>query len=402
MSRQTKPAWTTSEDIKARVERVWRQGEILRSSFHGASMFPMRIHLRRPSSREIVDRFGDVRSWARALTDSDRDTLGFGYVLERKEIRNRVHGANEIPAIAVIPTERDALALIGREREAITFAKAAALTMDRQPSLQCWLARRPLAVIEHAAAWERLLGVLDHFSKHPRPGIYLRQLDIPGVDTKFIELHRRLLGELLDEVLPEQAIDRSATGVRGFSRRFGLREESPLVRFRLLDPGIRIANLTDLSLTPDEFAGLSLPVSQVFITENRTNGLAFPNCSGALVIFGLGYGLDRLSDAEWLTRVDVAYWGDIDTHGFGMLNRLRATLPSARSFLMDRLTLVAHREFWGQEPESNRYTGDTSLLSPVEQTLFSDLRSDSLGPRVRLEQERIGYRWLRKALEQEE
>jgi hypothetical protein len=44
----------------------------------------------------------------------------------------------------------------------------------------------------------------------------LRQLDIPGVDTKFIEAHRGLLAELLDAVLPEQAVDREACGARRF------------------------------------------------------------------------------------------------------------------------------------------------------------------------------------------
>ena len=30
------------------------------------------------------------------------------------------------------------------------------------------------------------------------PGLYLRELDIEGVDTKFIEQRRKLIGELLD------------------------------------------------------------------------------------------------------------------------------------------------------------------------------------------------------------
>jgi hypothetical protein len=30
--------------------------------------------------------------------------------------------------------------------------------------------------------------VLRWFVANPRPGVYLRQLDIPGVDTKFIEV----------------------------------------------------------------------------------------------------------------------------------------------------------------------------------------------------------------------
>ena len=83
-------------------------------------------------------------------------------------------------------------------------------------------------------------------------------------------------------------------------------------------------------------------MDRVFITENEINGLAFPDVPGSLVIFGLGYGLDRLSEVSWLHRREVHYWGDIDTYGFHILDRLRALFPAARSFLMDRETLLEH------------------------------------------------------------
>lgn len=35
-----------------------------------------------------------------------------------------------------------------------------------------------------------LAETLEWISQHPRPGVYLRSLDVPGVDTKFIEQHR--------------------------------------------------------------------------------------------------------------------------------------------------------------------------------------------------------------------
>ena len=40
--------------------------------------------------------------------------------------------------------------------------------------------------------------------------------------------------------------------------------------------------------------------------------------------------------------LDLVYWGDLDTHGFAILNRLRECFPHARSMLMDRATLLAH------------------------------------------------------------
>ena len=160
-----------------------------------------------------------------------------------------------------------------------------------------------MAVLLHADDWDRLLAVLDWFVANPRLGLYMRQLDIPGVDTKFIEARRGILAELLDAVLPEQAVDRSAVGVAQFNRRYGLRTEPPAIRFRFLDPELYIQGMSDIVVPPEQFAGLRPPVERVFITENRINGLAFPDVPRSLVVFGLGYGLDRLADIDWLHHV---------------------------------------------------------------------------------------------------
>lgn len=114
---------------------------------------------------------------------------------------------------------------------------------------------------------------------------------------------------------------------------------------------------------------------------------------------GLGYALDHLDAVPWLHRSEVHYWGDIDTHGFAILDRLRHHLPHARSLLMDRETLDAHRDLWGREPQDRRFTGEPSRLTVEEATLYRALRDNELDASVRLEQERIGYGWLQRRLE---
>lgn len=391
--------WTTVQGIVERLERRWRSGEILAARLTGEALFPMEIRLSRPGPREVAERFGEVGDWARGLAAASREGQDSGFELRYETLRNRVQGRNSLPVSAVVPTEADALKLIGKRRDAARFQEVAEATLARHPALREWLTRRPHRALEHAAVWEQVLAVLDWFTAHPRPALYLRQLDIPSVDTKFIEAHRKLLAELLDVVLPDGAVDRSAVGARAFSRRYGLRTEPPLLRFRFLDPALYLqGKLADVSLPPEDFAALNTSVKRVFVTENRINGLAFPDCPGSMVVFGLGYGLERLSEIPWLRDVELHYWGDIDTHGFGILNRLRAALPHARSFLMDRETLEAHRRLWGQEPADGRYAGDTSRLAEAEDALYRDLLSDQLGERVRLEQERIGYGWIRRML----
>ncbi len=384
-------SWTAPADLRAQVQRRWDRGELLAARVTGEPLFPLQLRLQRPGSRELAEDFDGVRRWAQALAAADRAQRGYGFELEWRTVNHRVHGRNALPAGAVVPTEADALRLIGKTGEAARFDQLCRATRARFPELDGWLARRPLTLLAYADEWERVLAVLAYFRAYPRPGVYLRQLDIPGVDTKFIEARRRLLAELLDAVLPAEAVDWQATGARRFTERYGLRREPPLVRFRILDPDCAIAGLTDLSVPAEQFRALTPAVATVFITENKTNGLAFPDYPRALVVFGLGYGLERLAEVAWLHRVRVVYWGDIDTHGFAILDRLRRALPHAESLLMDRATLEAHQALWTEEPAEHRSLDALPRLTEAEAALFDDLRYDRLGERIRLEQERVGY-----------
>ncbi|TVS12140.1 MAG: hypothetical protein EA417_17570 [Gammaproteobacteria bacterium] len=390
--------WTDTGDIHAWLQRRWNAGDILAPRVTGDDPYPLELRLRRPKAADVTERFGEVMDWVRALQAGSRSALGYGYELTFETRRSRVQGEHRMPVAGVVPSEADALRLLRRGAEAERFQRAADITLARFPELRAWIARRPLQLLEHADVWERVIAVLDWFQAHPRAGLYLRQLEIPGVDSKFIEQRRGLLTELLDEILPVEAIDPQATGTRAFARRYGLRTDRRLIRFRILDSALYLSGLSDLSVLPEEFARLALPVERAFVTENRINGLAFPDCSRSIVIFGLGYGLDTLGDASWLHAVDLHYWGDIDTHGFGILNRFRATFSEARSMLMDRATLLDHRELWGQEDADKRYRGEPTRLTAEERALFEDLARDRLGERVRLEQERVNFGALRAAL----
>ena len=391
--------WTRPKDLVAQLRKHWESGRLLAERLEGeASLFPLKLRLRKATSRDLTDHFDAVREWVGELIEHSRDKRGHGYEIQWRTINHRTRGSNDLPRAIVIPSANDALRLIGRTREAQHFDQLAAELLAAFPALRDWLARRPLEALKRADEWPCLLAVLGHFHDHPRPGLYLRQLDIPGVDTKFIQTRRGLIGELLDAVLPDEAMDASASGVRGFNRRYGLASRPVLVRFRILDPELALHGLTDLSVPAEEFAALNLPVQDVFITENEINGLAFPPHPRAIVVFGLGYGLERLAGIAWLAQARCWYWGDIDTHGFAILNRLRHHLPEARSFLMDRATLDAHRQLWGQEPEDRRFRGSLSRLDEPEQALYQALRDDVLAPRLRLEQEHVRFAWLERFL----
>jgi hypothetical protein len=356
----------------------------------GESLFPRRLTLKGPDSRELSERFAEVRDWIGQLSAA----AGF-YRIEWRSVNHRILGTNQIPAAIWIDRLSDALALLDKRRAADQFAALVELTGERQPELVPWLAKRPLRALELAEDWPRLLAIVACMLEHPRPAVYLRQIDLPGVHTKLIEGHRGVLAELLDLVLPEEAIDATHTGVGGFCRRYGFLDKPLRVRLRVLDHDIRLLPVDveqDVTLTQAAFASLDFPVSKVFITENEINFLAFPDVPGAMVIFGAGYGFDNLAAAPWLHQKNIYYWGDIDTHGFAILNQLRGVFPRAVSFLMDQPTLLAHRSLWGVEPQPE--TGALARLNAEESALYDQLRENHWGNRVRLEQERIRFEFV--------
>ena len=387
--------WTTPADLRAQVRKLWARGSLLAALAGGEELFPRRFSLKGPTSRELAERFAEVRDWIARLDGGAKH-----YRLVWRSVNHRILGENLVPAEVWIDSLEDALALLGKRRDAERFAAQVSLTRKRQPELMTWLARRPLRALELSDDWGRLLGIVAWLQNHPRPGIYLRQVDIPGVHSKFIEGQRAVLGELLDLALAPDAIDPAASGIGGFCRRYGFRDKPLRLRFRILDPNQAVLPTgtdQDLTVTNDTFAQLDLPVERVFITENEINFLTFPPATGSLVVFGGGYGFETLAEAGWLRNRDIRYWGDIDTHGFAILDQLRAHFPRAASFLMDRETLLAHRPHWGSEPQPE--TRDLLRLTFGENALYDDLRRNRLGERVRLEQERIGFDWVVEALE---
>jgi hypothetical protein len=384
--------WSTATDVRAAVQRLWDQGRILTARLRGEALFPLEIPLRVPTVADMGEQFGAVQDWARQLQ------TGGGYTLRTRDVNHRQLGRQQVPAAVCFASADDALRLIGKLTDARRFDQFAARTLAQYPALREWIGSHPLTLLEQVDGWERILDILAWFRANPRPGLYLRQLDISGVDTKFIEARKALLAELLDQVLPASSIEADAIGARQFEQRYGLLGKPVTIRFRLLDPALHIDGLHDLTVPLAQFMALAPPATRIYVTENEINMLAFPPQAGAMVIFGGGYAIDRLRDIAWLRGRELVYWGDIDTHGFAILDRLRAHMPHTRSLMMDAATFHAHRALWVNEPADKRYGGTLLRLDDAEQTLFGELRHNVHGQHIRMEQERIAYGWVRTAL----
>ena len=387
--------WTSALDLAAQTQKLWDKGALLSDVVNLQSQstgsFPRRLQLQCPTTTELGAKFAEVRAWAEGLR------LGSGrYRLVERDVRSPVLGSNRIPGEAWLDTLPDALALIGKTKDAARFAELVRATQTLQPRLLPWLEKRPHAALDLCHVWPRLLGVVGWLQAHPRPGIYLRQVDVAGVDSKLIESHRSVLTELFDLALSPEAIDRAATGAPQFCQRYGFLDKPLRIRFRWLDrPAVQYG--ADLAVTQTAFEQLDAPVSHVFVTENEVNFLAFPDVPHAMAIFGGGFGgLDRLRHTTWLHQCSVHYWGDMDTHGFAMLDQLRAYLPQVKSLMMDEATLMQHQDHWGHEAQAQQR--DLPRLTDGERAVYDLLRDNRLRVGLRLEQERIGFGWVQQSL----
>ena len=181
-------AWTTLAALRALSLKAWNSGALLQELLEPSGVYPRRRPLKRPTSAELLSDYGAVRSWAAELS------AGVGeFSLETVEAGRRTVGSNLIPAAAVFATVEDEIAFVGKSREASRFSALAAGLGGLNPQFYGWAARRPLKLLElgsdASAAARAALWLRDN----PVPGIYVRQLGLPGVHTKFIERNRQVI-----------------------------------------------------------------------------------------------------------------------------------------------------------------------------------------------------------------
>jgi hypothetical protein len=399
--------WTMPADVERRLHRRWDSGDLLREWGSGREWEPVGIGLRAPTAGDLANRLAEVRRWASLWERASGPHLR----LERRRVGGRLVGVNELPARVWVDGYEQAWAILGMAVHAARFGLLLADARERIPRLVEWMLAHPLRLLDLEPRWPTLVATVLWIDAHaggssvlpaalPWPGgqgqpIYLRQVDVPGVDTKFIERHRGVLAELLDAQLAEERIDRTRPR-SDFEARYGFRSRPAYIRLRSLDPGRPLAGgYTEMSLRREELAGAAPGHAGVYIVENEITYLAFPPVRDAVALFGGGYAVSATSALGWLAERQLTYSGDIDTHGFAILDRLRQRFPNTRSLLMDRATVLAHEDQWVTEPSP--VAARLDHLEPEEADLYRDLVEDALGTAVRLEQERICYSAVERA-----
>ena len=364
------------DELLAQARR--RYVDFLRAAVEGGPFFPIDLRIgksrRAKNYGERVAELAEFRTAAAALN----------LTVEWRTVSDPRFGTHDRPERAFFADEVAFLSALGKAEEVRCFRADLALIRGEFPALEPWLADNTPSIVEHYAIWPKLLRVVRWFHEHPDSSLYLRQIPVEGVDTKFFEQRLRILDALLVASGATVAVD-----AKQFEHRHGLRREQPLVRLRFLDPAFQEERgypIADFALPVPTFRALSLSGANVVVTENLRNFLALPAIERGVAVFGGGNAIPMLSGARWLLESHVHYWGDLDQHGFAILGQMRAIFPNTQSLLMNAATLDAWRTLAFADPSPSPAQDPLRLTMNEREAL--ELLTAS---RLRLEQERIPF-----------
>lgn len=354
-----------------------------RAWLEGTGEWPLEVSLGVPTEADFTADVSAVRQWVDAWTN----WRGTGEL--RQESRKYMRlGSQTLPSTVVLRGAEEVATWCGQERRWQRAVQRHTDLVSRWPQFQ---ERRGLAryfdvLADYAEAdYARLQTVLAWILAQPASGLYVRQLPLEGVDTKWLQKRRGLIVDLL-------GLLRGGEVETDFYAACGLARMPHRVRMRVLCPALRaqVGGLRDIEAPVEELASLQL-VPQVFLmVENQETGVALPDMDGVVAFMRLGGAVSALEAIPWLRKCPAVYWGDIDTHGLAILARARRIFPSARSVMMDVATLERYAELTVQEPAQHA-DAELAELTPEEREVFDGLRSGRWGAKIRLEQERITW-----------
>ncbi|MGH3758612.1 Wadjet anti-phage system protein JetD domain-containing protein [Actinophytocola sp.] len=226
------------------------------------------------------------------------------------------------------------------------------------------------ALLLTAAAW---------FRTNDAAGYTPRQVPVPGVHAKWLNTHQphilMLTGRDSLDLLPRHPAR---------------------IHFTYLDPTYLAtgARHHDSATVGDTFTPPYDP-TVILISENKDTAIHFPPIKGGIAVEGAGFGGRTAAAFPWLTSVpNLYYWGDIDAHGYEILNGWREDGLNVTSILMDSTTYDIYASY-GTNTDQNGNPlklGKPKLLpqlTPDEQEVYNRLADPAFPGHRRIEQERI-------------
>lgn len=377
-----------------RQRRAWVDGE---------GTWPLVRGLEPPTVVDIRSGLSTVTAWTSAWA-AERELAGVRVMRETRLMKGI--GSQTMPVRVEFESPRAVAEFAGEAQAWDLVARRRALLLERWPQLATGVGLGRLYDWMDQADdldVDRLVAVTDWVLANPRSGLYLRQLPVAGVDTKWIEGgQRRAIAMLVALLQGDEAVPGETE--REFLRLCGLLAPAARIRLMVLDQQLRdsVGGLRDILAPQSELAALTWAPRTTLFVENLACAYSLPDLESTVAVVGLGRAISLGAVLPWIHRTRTLYWGDLDTHGLEILSLARASFPGTQSVLMDRSTLQRYRSRWVPEAAPNRLA-DRCLLMPDELELYEALLANDWPSwkgehGVRLEQERLDWSHVEEEL----
>lgn len=360
------------EDITRRLTRTWASDLAT-----GRSSWPHRVPLGLPTKAELEANWTshhrqmvELRAWA--------ESQGLSVVSRE----GRVYSTTQsIPTHIEVPCIESAARVAGgqwMQTVEVGRLRLPLLEAAFPDTVDAKVLRRITGYDE--VDFELLLTVAAWFKEQGESAVGLtpRQVPVPGVHAKWLNTHQHDV----------EALARLET--LGLAAR-----HPPRIHFTYLDPQHRAAGgrVHDSATVGDRFAPAYAP-KVVVISENKDTAIHFPPLDGGIAVEGEGFGGKTAAAFPWLTGAPtVIYWGDIDPHGYEILDGWRADGVPVQSILMDFDTYETYERFGTNLDKNNnpitvrdRVLGNLTMR---EAEVYQRISSPDWPQHRRIEQERI-------------
>ncbi|MFT5505876.1 MAG: hypothetical protein ACI845_003196 [Gammaproteobacteria bacterium] len=388
----SKPDWGLLPDAVDKIirKREWENPSNLKALLLGKRVFPIKVSLKPPAGRTAISNVDHFRRFIASWQTYPEQKL-----IEWESRSYRDFSKQNVPRNLVIKNIQTLIDYLGgsaRQKSQIWQRNMAPLLSLRGDGIYSVLIKY-LVIVESMSEYEcNLLRDLC-LQLSPEMGVnkYLRALPLVGVDTKFLEINRSIVSDLLDVMYNGEL-----TKAGGLHHWLGCLENPKgwlFVRPLCSMAKSKLGGFPILRLSNDGLMQHELPASNVLIVENVQSGLALPDLEDTVAVFGGGRNI-KWMDSDWLKTKKVAYWGDIDSWGLTILSEARSKLPHLTALMMDEKTLQKFENRMVNENESIQQC--PPLLNGVEQLIFYGLKSGEY-KFSRLEQERISSDYIARS-----
>ena len=379
------------EPLRKKLSRLEANGKLYVALAEGSEVPYLSMPLKRP--QDIETSWDELLAWQDFWRKAPKASGGHSlWHAEEKRKQTASFGKQLMPVRVFIDTPEDAMALLGLTKKKKEFLAGFSAVESQMPSLRDWYLTY-FGRISAEDFFPMALSIARFMLEQDEREGYLREMAIPGVDTKFLENHNFLVRTLWNALFPENTAESSD---ELWEKLFVQKVPTPSICVRSLDEHLRFAGVRKLFLSQDDIADFQPPHRRIFITENKVNGYTFPDAEDSLILFGMGYGvLEMAESAPWLADKEIYYWGDLDHDGFNILSNLRKVLPEMKihSFLMDKETLLAYVD--PKVKDTGNTTTIPDYLTVSEKMAWKLIHDNGW----RLEQERIPHEEVEWAVE---